>query len=66
MYIQYVYVTIYNLPRTIGIIVNPEIPNPVKNLMAANMAKLYERALANPKKAVVTQDTRSVIFLPNL
>ncbi len=44
----------------------PEVPTPVKNLMAANMAKLYEKALPNPKKAVVTYDTRSVLFLPNL
>lgn len=45
---------IYNSPRVMVIILIPEIPNPVKNLMAANMAKLYDKALANPKKAVIT------------
>lgn len=36
------------------IILIPEIPNPVKNLMTENIAKLYEKALANPKRVVVT------------
>ena len=32
----------------------PESPNPVKNLRAANMMKLDEKALVNPKTVDVT------------
>lgn len=35
------------------IILIPESPNPAKNLIAANMAKLDEKAVANPKTVVV-------------
>ncbi len=42
-----------NSQRTMEMILIPAVPNPVKNLMAANMAKLGEKALANPKEAVV-------------
>lgn len=48
------------------IILIPAIPNPVKNLITANMAKLYEKALANPKKVVATYDNSSILLLPNL
>lgn len=41
-------------PRTMVIKPIPESPIPVNSLMVANMAKLCEKALANPKKAVTT------------
>lgn len=41
-------------PRTMVIKLIPASPIPVNSLMIANMAKLCEKALANPKKAVTT------------
>ena len=42
-----------NSQRTMETMLIPEIPNPVRNLMAANMEKLYEKALAKPKRVVI-------------
>lgn len=44
----------------------PESPIPVKNLMAPNMTKLFEKALMNPKMPAVRYETRSAFFLPKL
>lgn len=44
----------------------PERPIPVKNLMAPNMMKLFEKALMNPKMPAVRYAIRSAFFLPKL
>lgn len=44
----------------------PERPIPVKNLMAPNMTKLFEKALVNPKITAVRYATRIAFFLPKL
>lgn len=45
-------------------IATPESPIPVKNLVAPNMMKLFEKALINPKMPDVRYETRSAFFLP--
>lgn len=44
----------------------PDSPIPVKNLMAINMAKLFEKALINPKGPAVRYAARRAFFLPKL
>lgn len=55
-----------NQLRATVMIDTPESPIPVKNLMAPNMMKLFEKALMNPKMPAVRYEARRAFFLPKL
>lgn len=53
-----------NQLRPTVMIETPERPIPVKNLVAPNMTRLFEKALINPKPPAVRYANRSAHFLP--